>query len=111
MNLANNAQDAMPDGGQLAITAKNVNNHVEIDFTDTGEVISDEIIGNIFGPLFTTKSKGPGLGLAVCQEIILRHRGTISVRQNEEPRGGTIFEVNRCTNWLEENSYQRGARS
>ena len=93
LNLANNAQDAMPDGGQLAITAKNVNNHVEIKFTDTGEGISDEIIGNIFDPLFTTKTKGTGLGLAVCQEIILRHGGTISVRRNEEPSGGTTFEV------------------
>ena len=93
MNLATNAQEAMPDGGQLAITAKHVNNHVEINFTDTGEGISDEIIGKIFDLLFTTKAKGTGLGLAVCQEIILRHGGTICVRRNEEPSGGTTFEV------------------
>lgn len=93
LNLANNAQEAMPNGGHLTITAKNAEDHVEIIFTDTGEGISDENIGKIFDPLFTRKTKGTGLGLAVCHEIILRHGGTISVRQNEEPSGGTIFEV------------------
>ena len=93
LNLANNAQEAMPNGGRLSITVENVDNHVEVVFMDTGEGISDENIGNIFDPLFTTKTKGTGLGLAVCQEIILKHGGTIGVRRNEEASGGTIFKV------------------
>lgn len=93
LNLANNAQEAMPNRGKLSITAKNVNNHVEILFTDTGEGISEENIGKIFDPLFTRKAQGTGLGLAVCHETVLRHGGTISARRNEEPSGGTIFEV------------------
>ena len=93
LNLANNAQQAMPQGGRLTITAKNVDTYVEISFSDTGEGISDENLGKIFDPLFTTKANGTGLGLAVCHEIILRHGGTISVRRNKEPSGGTIFEV------------------
>ncbi|PKB70485.1 MAG: hypothetical protein BZY87_10175 [SAR202 cluster bacterium Io17-Chloro-G6] len=94
LNLANNAQEAMPGGGVLTVSAKNVNNRVEINFTDTGEGISEENIGKVFDPLFTRKAQGTGLGLAVCQEIIQRHGGTIAVRQNEEPSGGTVFQIN-----------------
>lgn len=93
VNLANNAQEAMPNGGQLTITAQIANNHVEISFSDTGEGISEENIGKIFDPLFTTKTKGTGLGLAVCNEIVLQHGGTISAHRNEESSGGTTFKV------------------
>ena len=93
VNLANNAQEAMPNGGQITITAQIANNHVEIAFTDTGEGISEENIGKIFDPLFTTKTKGTGLGLAVCHEIVLQHGGTISAHRNEEASGGTTFKV------------------
>jgi len=93
LNLANNAQEAMPGGGRLTITIKGMNDHVEIIFSDTGEGITDENIGKIFDPLFTTKVKGTGLGLAVCLEIFERHGGTISARQNDGPSGGTTFYV------------------
>ena len=93
LNLTNNAQEAMPNGGQITITASNVNDFVEISISDTGEGISDENLGKIFDPLFTTKLKGTGLGLAVCHEIIERHGGTIVARRNEEPPGGSTFVV------------------
>ncbi len=93
LNLANNAREAMPNGGRLTITAKSVNKNVEIEFTDTGEGISDENIERIFDPLFTTKTKGTGLGLAVCQEIVKQHRGTINSRRNEESTCGTVIQV------------------
>ena len=93
LNLANNAQEAMPEGGQLTIKAQSVNGHVEISFSDTGSGISDENIKRIFDPLFTTKTKGTGLGLAVCQEIVMRHGGTIEALRNNGPNGGSTFAV------------------
>jgi signal transduction histidine kinase len=94
LNLANNAQEAMPDGGELTLTASNVKNYVELEFIDTGAGISDENLGNIFDPLFTTKVQGTGLGLAVCHEIIKKHGGTISARRNERSSSGSVIEVN-----------------
>ena len=47
----------------------------------------------IFDPLFTTKVKGTGLGLAVCQEIVEGHGGTISAGRNVGPFAGTTFDV------------------
>jgi len=92
-NLINNAQESMPDGGQLTITARNKGDVVEIAFADTGIGISEEVVEKIFDPLFTTKVKGTGLGLAVCEQIVERHGGTINVKPNEIPPGGSTFEV------------------
>ena len=93
LNLANNAQEAMPNGGCLTIAAKNVNGTVQITFSETGDGISQETLEKNFDPLFTTKVKGTGLGLAVCLEIVEGHAGTISARRNLEPSGGTTFDV------------------
>ena len=93
LNLANNAQEAMPEGGDLNISSQGVNGNIEIAFRDTGSGISDENIERIFDPLFTTKTKGTGLGLAVCQEIVMRHGGTISAARNTDTGVGSTFSV------------------
>ena len=64
---------------------------VEIRFSDNGPGIPPEILQNIFIPFFTTKSKGSGLGLAVCQRIIRDAAGEIEVRSQIDH--GTIFTV------------------
>ena len=91
INLANNAHDAMADGGQLTITAISVDGYAEVEFQDSGGGISEENIKKIFEPLFTTKTKGTGLGLATCQQIVAKHGGTIQVEST--PGEGSTFTV------------------
>ena len=90
-NLINNAVQAMPDGGRLTIRGRSTEEHAFIDVEDTGVGISKEIIGEIFRPLFTTKAKGSGLGLSVCERIVESHGGEILVES--EVGVGSTFTV------------------
>ena len=93
LNLANNAQEAMPGGGELTVSGARRDGHVEVSFADTGGGIPKENLDKIFDPLFTTKPEGTGLGLAVCQEIVDKHGGSILVTNNAGPEGGATFVV------------------
>jgi two-component system, cell cycle sensor histidine kinase and response regulator CckA len=102
-NLAINAQQAMPEGGTVAVSANNASitlesklnlepgNYIEITFKDKGEGIMPENISRIFDPYFTSKKKGSGLGLATTYSIIHRHNGHISVES--EIGKGTTFKI------------------
>ena len=98
-NLATNAFDAMPKGGQLSIATgiRQVDlggrkvEVVEISFQDTGEGISRENLDKVFLPFFTTKKKGSGLGLAAVHRIVDLHGGWIKVDSREGE--GTRFVV------------------
>jgi two-component system sensor histidine kinase PilS (NtrC family) len=98
-NLATNAFDAMPDGGQLAIStgcrhvdaAGRSGDIVEIAFQDTGEGIAQDNLDKIFLPFFTTKKEGSGLGLAAVHRIVDLHGGWIKVES--QPQRGTCFVV------------------
>jgi PAS domain S-box-containing protein len=107
LNLAANAQDAMPHGGRLRIETREETIDEErakrIDVTpgiyvlltvaDTGQGMSAETLLKIFDPFFTTKAegKGTGLGLPTVYGIVKQHGGGIHVQS--EPRKGTRFEI------------------
>ncbi|MBF0506121.1 MAG: HAMP domain-containing protein [Nitrospirae bacterium] len=86
LNLLINAADAMEKKGTVTIATRVVKNNgresAELEITDTGPGIPEEIIGKIFEPFFTTKpaGKGTGLGLAVSYGIIKKHEGVIFVK-------------------------------
>lgn len=95
-NLIDNAIDAMPCGGELTVrTGVCADNHemVEVQVTDTGIGISEDDSERIFDPFYTTKSvdEGTGLGLALCQEIIKRCQGSLTVSSVVDQ--GTTFTV------------------
>ncbi|MEW6588175.1 MAG: HAMP domain-containing sensor histidine kinase [Thermoproteota archaeon] len=81
-NLITNAIEAMNGVGTITISAHEDKDDVIIEVEDSGPGIAEEHLSQIFKPLFTTKETGTGLGLASCKNIIERHRGTISVKNN-----------------------------
>jgi two-component system, cell cycle sensor histidine kinase and response regulator CckA len=107
-NLCINARDAMPQGGQLRITARNQRLtdaeagrteglapglFVVLEVEDTGTGIPAELVDKIFEPFFTTKEvgKGTGLGLSTAQSIVRNHGGRMQVESS--PEKGTRFTV------------------
>ncbi|MEI8348624.1 MAG: ATP-binding protein [Candidatus Omnitrophota bacterium] len=94
LNIILNAKQAMPSGGNFTIETKNIEStqQVEIVLVDTGCGIPESIIGKIFDPFFTTRRpNGAGLGLAICQRIIINNKGAINVAS--QPGKGTVFTV------------------
>jgi len=79
-NISLNGAQAMPDGGELVISTRKDGNFVEATFTDTGVGIPEENMEKLFTPLFTTKSQGVGLGLAISRNLIEAHNGRIEVK-------------------------------
>jgi two-component system NtrC family sensor kinase len=92
-NLILNACEAMPKGGQVAISDRLSadGKYVEIRFADSGVGIPKENMSRLFDPFFTTKSSGTGLGLAVSYGIIQQHDGKIEVKS--ELGQGTVFTL------------------
>jgi len=88
-NLVRNALEAMPNGGQLTIEACETSEGALISVRDTGVGISQENIDKCFQPLFTTKAKGIGFGLAICKRIVEAHDGRITV-ESELGKGSTF---------------------
>ncbi len=102
-NLVINADQAMPEGGQITIRAANMNlsyadgvpvregAYVRLVIEDRGQGIPPEILGRVFDPFFTTKEAGSGLGLAASYSIVKSHGGHCAVQS--EVGVGTRFDI------------------
>ncbi len=90
-NLMLNAIDAMPQGGQLAISTAGRDGWIQVSVSDTGSGLTTEECDRIFTPYYTTKQHGTGLGLAIVQSVISDHSGKISVESTKEK--GTTFRI------------------
>jgi signal transduction histidine kinase len=76
-NLIRNAKEAMPQGGQLTITVRLVEEEVEVIVHDTGVGITPELLHRITEPLYSTKARGLGLGLSIARSILEKNHGSL----------------------------------
>ena|GEM_PF-500176 len=78
-HLIRNAKEAMPGGGTLRLILQSVGGKVRLLIADTGVGIAQQDLHRIIDPLFTTKKHAIGLGLAICEAVVQRHDGCLSV--------------------------------
>ncbi len=91
-NIIQNAIQAMPDGGKLSVKYTATGKKwLEISISDTGSGIMQENIDKVFEPLFTTKAKGIGLGMAITKTLVDAHGGSIRIKSKIGK--GTTFTV------------------
>jgi signal transduction histidine kinase len=90
LNLIINAIEAMPDGGELTVSAQVIKDHIELSFADTGPGLSPDALDKVFEPFYTTKAEGIGLGLPISHSIIKCHGGAIVAGNTPD---GAVFTV------------------
>lgn len=91
LNLAINAAQAMPRGGEITLTAAEENDGIVVEVRDQGSGIAPEDVDRVFDPFFTTKEAGTGLGLPVAHQIVTQHGGSVTFAPNADR--GTTFRL------------------
>ncbi|WP_298649477.1 HAMP domain-containing sensor histidine kinase [uncultured Proteiniphilum sp.] len=92
INLLKNAHEACSGLSEekIEVKAEMVGDKIEITVSDNGQGISPEAIDKIFIPFYSTKAHGSGIGLSLCRQIVIRHKGKISVQSD---KNGTRFRI------------------
>ena len=93
-NLIQNSLEASDQSGEIRIVTRNSVSGpftIELEVTDKGQGMDQEIIKKIMQPYFTTKKKGTGLGLAIAQKIIEDHNGKIEIKSKKDQ--GTMIKI------------------
>lgn len=95
VELVSNALDAMPDGGKLRLSGRELSDGngtgVMLEVSDTGRGIAETAIASVFEPFFTTRAEGTGLGLAIAKRFVELHGGRIDISSRE--REGTTVRI------------------
>jgi signal transduction histidine kinase len=91
INLVLNALDAVPHEGSVQVETCTSNGSISIEVRDNGRGISEEDLGCIFNPFFTTKTRGTGLGLAITKKVVKEHGGEILAES--APGRGSVFTI------------------
>lgn len=91
LNLAINAVQAMPTGGEVVLCAVADRDNLLLEVRDQGIGIAEENLERIFNPFFTTRDEGTGLGLSIAERIVSQHGGRIALRRNRT--NGMTFSV------------------
>lgn len=91
INIMKNGIESMPNGGILKVTAQNMSGNAIITIQDEGNGISKQQLKKLGQPYYSTKTKGTGLGLLICFDIIKRMNGEYKIKSTQ--RVGTTFEI------------------
>lgn len=94
INLVVNALDAVKEKThpRIVLSAGNENNKLQIKVADNGAGISEELLDKIFIPFFSTKKSGSGIGLSLCKQIMLLHKGNIQVHSKENEGSAFVLQ-------------------
>jgi two-component system sensor kinase FixL len=90
-NLIRNARDSMPDGGRLTIAGRASDGSVDLSVADSGTGIPPDVLARVTEPLYSTKARGLGLGLAISRAIVEKNQGRLRV--TSEPGRGSVFTI------------------
>ena len=93
INLLKNAAEATEDRPDpvIQIDARQVGSEVQITVSDNGTGISPEAIDKVFIPFYSTKTKGSGIGLSLCRQMMIHHKGRITVSSDDQGSRFTLF--------------------